>query len=387
MSTEDGVVDAELMEVGEVLPAVRPGAEPAPAGGRPLVDQHTVLYPGQVPALPGEGPQYSEADFYVSQDTAERDQRKGAANTRINRTSRMRQFEEWCAAAGRVAVPCTTATYTEYGNDLIRQGLKATSISTYMSLIMSAQPPGRRPDPTRFREHLATYRREQPRAQRRKQSGPVRLPHLVAMLATCDERHPVGMRDAALLACGYGLLGRRIELADLEIQDVTVTDGEVAVFIPKSKTDQDAEGVVVRIADRADLRPVARMRAWLDMLRALGVRRGPLFRALTVAGTLQSRVQATVRGEALTGAAVNEIVKRRAVMAAVPGAEKITAHGLRAGPTTDLAAAGVRGKTLNRRGRWTDESRIPEAVYVRLADDEDGDPLAKVPVFPPAAGS
>lgn len=381
MSDDGEVVDAELVGDGDRLPAVRPTAEPVPVpAGRPLVDQHTVLYPGQLPAQPGEGPAYSERDFYVSPDTAARDQRRGAENTRYNRGRRMEAFKEWCAAAGRVAVPCTTATYTEYGNELIRQGLKATSISTYMSLIMSAQPPGRRPDPTLFREHLTTYRRENPRGNRKKRATPIRLPHLMAMLATCDERHPIGIRDAALLSCGYGVLARRIELADLEVEDVTVTDTEVVVFFPKSKTDQEAEGATVRIKDRPDLEPVRRMRAWLDMLRAFGVRRGPLFRALTVAGTLQSRTVATARGDFLTGQAVNEIVKKRARLAAIPGAEKATAHGLRAGPTTDMAAAGVRGKALNRRGRWADDSRIPETVYVRMAEDEEGDPLEAIPV-------
>lgn len=379
---DDEVVDAELVPDSEALPAVRAaGAVAPPTGPRPLVDFHTVLYPGQLPAQPGEGPQYSEADFYVSQDTADRAQRKKAENTRINRDALMERFKAWCAQGGRVAVPCTTATYTEYGNHLIRQGMKASTISTYMSLIMSAQPPGTRPDPTLFREDLATYRRENPRRAKKKRSPALRLPHVVAMIGTCDERHPIGIRDAALLACGYGTLSRRIELADMEIEDVEVTDAEVIVYFPKSKTDQAAEGATVRIKDRPDLEPVRRMRAWLDLLRALGVRSGPLFRALTVAGTLQSRAVASRRGLALTGAAVNEIVKKRARLAAVPGADKVTAHGLRAGPTTDMAAAGVRGKRLNRRGRWTDESRIPETVYVRMAEDEEGDPLDQVPVY------
>jgi integrase len=383
----DEVVDAELVEDGEVLPAVRPADTVALSPAvRPLVDFHTVLMPGQQPAMPGEGPQYTERDFRVSEDTAARDSRKKAENTRINRDALLERFEAWCAETGRVASPCTTATFTEYGNELIRQGLKATSISTYMSLIRSAQPAGMRPDPSLFREHLATYRRENPRRSKKKRSTALRLPHVMAMIGTCDERHPIGIRDAAMLACGYGTLSRRIELADMEIEDIEVTDTEVIVYFPKSKTDQAAEGDTVRIRDRPDLQPVARMRAWLELLRALGVRTGPVFRALTVAGTLQNRASASRRGVALSGEAVNAIVKRRARAAAVPGADKVTAHGLRAGPTTDMAAAGVRGKRLNRRGRWADESRIPEVVYVRMAEDEEGDPLDDVPIYrPPGA--
>jgi hypothetical protein len=84
---------------------------------------------------------------------------------------------------------------------------------------------------------------------------------------------------------------------------------------------------------------------------------------------------------------VNAIVMRRAASAGVEGAEKMTAHGLRAGPTTDLAKAGVRGRRLNRMGRWADDSRIPEVVYVRLAEDEEGDPLSEIPLHKPTEPS
>lgn len=381
---EAEVVDAELVDDDYHLPAL-PALRGVPAA-RPLVDQHTILRPGQAFPSTADQPTYTQADFEVSADTAARDGRRGAANTRRTRDSAVRLFQQWCEREGRVAYPCTTATFTEYGNHLIRQGLKPSSISTYMSLIRGAQPPGKRPDPSVFREHLATYRRENPRQNRKKQSPPIRLHHLVAMLATCDERHPIGVRDAALLSCGYGILARRSELADLLIEDVTVTDAYVAVYIAMSKTDQEADGEIVRIPDRPDLQPVRRMRAWLEMLRALGVTRGPLFRALTSAGTLQSRVAASVRGDHLTGEAVNDIIKRRARQAGVEGADKVTAHGLRAGPATDLARANVRGKRLNRAGRWADNSRIPETVYVRLADDEEGDALSKIPVYQPSKG-
>lgn len=378
----EGVVDAELVD-DDLLPAVVHPVAPV----QPLIDQHTILRPGQPVPTAADRPTYSRADFEVSQDTADRSDRAGAANTRRNRDYRIAAFETWCAAQGRVARPCTTATFTEYGNHLMRQGLKANSIRTYMSLIRGWQPIGAKPDGSLLKENLATYRRENARSIRKKQSLPIRLAPLMAILATCDEHHPIGIRDAALLSCGYGILARRSELADLLIEDVTVTDTHVIVFIAMSKTDQEAEGETVRIPDRPDLQPVARMRAWLNVLRSLGVTRGSLFRALTRAGTLQNREGAILRGERLTGDAVNAIVKRRAAAAGVEGAEKMTAHGLRAGPTTDLAKAGVRGRRLNRMGRWADDSRIPEVVYVRLAEDEEGDPLSEIPLHKPTEPS
>lgn len=371
------VVDGELVPDGERLPAVRAG-EPL----RPVVDRHTVLAPGELPALAGDGPTYTEADFYISQDTADRSKRAKAANTRRNRKYVVDRFEAWCAEQGRVARPCTTATFTEYGGHLIRQGLKATSISAYMSHIRMWQPIGQRPDATLFREQLATYKREKPRKNRKKQSPPIRLPGLMAMLATCD-RSPTGLRDAALLACGYGTLARRIELADLLIEDLAITDTRILVDFVIDKTHQDGDLPPTAIPDRADIRPVQRMRDWLEMLAALGARSGPVFRALTVAGTLQSRDTASERGQHMTGEAINAIIKRRALAAGVEGAAKMTAHGLRAGPTTDLRKAGVTGKRLNKIGRWAEDSRMPETVYVRFGEDEEGDPLSQIPLYHP----
>src|SRR5690349_5095963 len=102
---EDEVVDAELVD-DELLPAVRPAVALAPGvAGRPLVDFHTVLMPGQQPAMPGDGPQYTEADFRVSEDTAARDARKKAENTRLNRDALLERFKTWCAETGRVDSP------------------------------------------------------------------------------------------------------------------------------------------------------------------------------------------------------------------------------------------------------------------------------------------
>ena len=374
MTEPEEVVDAELVD--DHLPALRPDVAPA----RPVVDQHTILVPGELPALAGEGPTYTETDFYITEDTAARAKRSKAANTRRNRDYTVERFETWCHEQGRVAKPCTTATYTEYGAHLIRQGLKATSISAYMSHIRTWQPVGQRPDATLFRDQLATYRREQPRSNRRKQSDPIRLPELMAMLATCD-RSPAGLRDAALLACGYGTLARRIELADLLIEDLTITDTRILVDFVIDKTHQDGDLPATPIPDRPDIQPVQRMRDWLAALAELGAKRGPVFRALTREGRLQARSLATQRGDHMTGDAINAIVKRRATAAGLKNAAKMTAHGLRAGPTTDLRKAGVTGKRLNKAGRWADDSRMPEIVYVRYAEDEEGDALSQIPIY------
>ena len=56
----------------------------------------------------------------------------------------------------------------------------------------------------------------------------------------------------------------------------------------------------------------------------------------------------------------------------------MTSQGVRAGAATDLAEAGVRGKALNRAGRWREDSHTAEEVYVRPLDGEQPNPFAAV---------
>jgi integrase len=372
VTTPEVILDAELVDDG-ALPAVRPDAAP-----RFLVDKHTVLAPGQLPPTEADRPAYSEADFRVSQRTIELNQGSVPDNTKANRDSVGRAYRAWCARAGRVAVPCTTATYTEYGTHLMEQGHKTSTIRTYMAHVMALQPKGDRPDPSLFRDNLKGYRAENPRANRTRRAYPLQLPHVVAMTDACDPTTAIGRRDAALIVLGYRFLARRIEAADLLIEDLTIGERTITVYLPKDKTHQDEDQEIV-LHDHPALQLVARIRAWLADLAQLGVTSGPLFRALTKTGRLASRHHATARGDALRGNTVNDIIKQRFAQARLDsGGKPVTAHGLRAGAATDLAEAKVHGKDLNAAGRWAENSRIPETVYVRPARDRSFDPFKDV---------
>ncbi|MFC5956786.1 hypothetical protein ACFP51_20605 [Streptomyces pratens] len=115
-------------------------AEEPPA--RPRVDANTVLRPGQaVPTTADPETRYTERDLYVSEETA-----RILDESDPGDSGPMRTFKAWCAEQGRVAVPCTTATFTEYSRHLMQRGLKVATIKNYMSLIRTAMPAGKKPD-------------------------------------------------------------------------------------------------------------------------------------------------------------------------------------------------------------------------------------------------
>lgn len=73
------------------------------------------------------------------------------------------------------------------------------------------------------------------------------LDALRAMVAACDVATAAGLRDRLLLVLGLALMGRRSELAALQLDDVTETPEGLEVRVRMSKTDQDAVGETIAI--------------------------------------------------------------------------------------------------------------------------------------------
>lgn len=374
MAPDLEVVDAELVD-DDHLPAV---VQPAPAV-RPVVDRHTILYPGQNLPTEAEQPRYTERDLYVSTETAHRLEHQAAPkNTSNNYTSQRRIFERWCTEQGRVARPCTTATYVEYVAHLIRLERSPNAISAAMSAVRTWQPEDKKPGTAQARGILNEYKKDWGKRNRIRKAPAITRPMLEAMVDTCDLGHPIGLRDRCALLIGRAALNRRSELADLQISDVEVEDDGIAEWVGHSKNDQEAKGEETFVpSDPDDPRydPVAAVRDWLNCLHRMGVHNGPLLRALTSAGTLQNRDAATERGDFIRGDAVNDWVRSRAYKAGLPNWQKITSHGLRRGGAQEIADA---GGDPTKQGRWKPGSSVVKREYLDRAQSRAENPWLQV---------
>jgi hypothetical protein len=134
-----------------------------------------------------------------------------------------------------------------------------------------------------------------------------------------------------------------------------------------SKTDTGAKGEDVDIprALAPDIDAVAVIRSYLDGLNQRGVTSGPFLRRIDRWGNL---------GETLTPDGINHIIKTIARAANLTDAERITAHGLRAGGPTDAAERGVPVPFIAEHGRWSKNSS-QVLTYVRPADRRRNNPL------------
>ncbi|MGA5374483.1 tyrosine-type recombinase/integrase [Streptomyces griseoincarnatus] len=367
----------------------------APAAGLPLVDQHTVLMPGEaIPTTGDPRTTYTDRDLYISEETAQAIREADAEGSPQRRTA-MRLFEAWCAEQGRVAKPCTTATYTEYGRHLMAKGLKASTIRHYMSLVRTSMPVGKKPDNSLYLALLAQYRRKNKRALRRKEAFPLTLSYLVPMMEKAEaDGRPIGWRDAAMFAFGYRFLGRSAEDVGLDLEDVTILDDRVLVWLAEDKTHKGEEQTIP-LHDRPDLNLVFRLRRWVGYLEQQGVTTGPLFREVLRSGkvaTPETRATkgggATKRGNYLRPQTVNDRVKLWFTAAGLKSdGRPVSSHGLRAGGATDLGASGATDEELWEAGRWRRAHPSPVSGMYARPRTPTGDVFQRVPVHDPTVAA
>ncbi|PQJ26733.1 hypothetical protein BSZ35_19270 [Salinibacter sp. 10B] len=144
------------------------------------------------------------------------------------------------------------------------------------------------------------------------------------------------LRDRALLLVGWTGALRRSELVALTIEDVQFIEGEgVNVYIRKSKSDQEAEGLVngLPYGSNKETCPVTALRQWIQAAEkeVEGPFEGDIFRRF-------------YRGEsigesAMTAQYVSKVLKRHAESAGLDS-EEYSAHSLRAGFITQAIRAG-----------------------------------------------
>lgn len=168
---------------------------------------------------------------------------------------------------------------------------------------------------------------------RERQAAPVQLRDLdavdrwaAAAIAKADASgdRPTSLRarrDRALILLGFWRGFRSDELLRLQIEAITVVPEQgMRLYLPRSKSDRQAAGVVHALPALSRLCAVAAVRDWSAVA---GLAEGPLFRAIDRYGS--------VRPRALHANSVIGVLRRAFVAAAVPEATQFTSHSLRRG--------------------------------------------------------
>lgn len=280
-------------------------------------------------------------------------------------------FTAWCAERGRVPMPATAQTLTEYVTHLTtapsaRTGhpLGPSSIERALAAIRTMHNAADTPPPqtkgarkvlSGYREYLATT--HHPAAQPRK-ADPAVPDALRAMLAVIDRTTLAGMRDAALLLLGYACAARVSELAALDIGDVRETEDGLLVTVYRRKIKTFTE-VAVPYGGNPATCPVRAVRALRTAMAADGHTTGPLLIRIDRHGNIgvplirKGRPIGDPAGR-LTADGVADIVIRIANRAGLQG--RWTGHSLRRGFATAARRAGATLERIGRHGGWKDGS-------------------------------
>ena len=202
---------------------------------------------------------------------------------------------------------------------------------------------------------------------------------LEKVLAACDKTL-LGLRDAALLAVTYDLLGRRSEVVALDVGDLKFHKaGDGVATIRRSKTDQVAEGQMLFL--RVDT--CRRVQRWLSTAQ---ITEGALFRSLrgfaSTGRTLAGRKR-------LPSAEVATIIRRRVAKAKVfdgMGLSELeidarirafSGHSLRVGASQDMVSAQLQDADILNAGRWKSLTMLTRYTRAQRAGRSAGAKLAR----------
>lgn len=372
MRDNDEVVDAELVDDTDHLPAVRPDST--------------------TPALPDD---VDDPDAWLS-DQAREDVNAGIAdNTRAGYKGDMDRFATWCATVNRRPMPAAPQTVTEYMSHLKRTPRPRTkkpygpnSMDRIIASIRSAhraaglQPP----DTMAARKVVVGYRaqlsdRKDPAARPQKASPADRDVIRIA-LAELDRSTLQGMRDAAVMLLGHAVASRGSELQPLDWPGsfAELPDGglRVTVYRKKRKKWQDID---IPLDPDPELCTVSAVRALVAELAHNGHTAGALFLRMDRWGYLAPPM--TRHGEPIgdpegrmTIEALSDIIQRSIERTGLPG--RWRSHSTRRGFVKTSRKANVDIVRIGRHGGWDDGSKALIG-YVEEEDAEgDDNPLAQI---------
>jgi site-specific recombinase XerD len=268
-----------------------------------------------------------------------------ADNTRRAYASDWEHFAAWCGGHGLEPLPASPGTVAAYLTDHAGS-LKVSTLGRRLAAIRSAHQQAGTTlnlDSQAFKDVWKGIRREHQTRPNKKRA-----------LVTADLRKTVtalpesiiGIRDRALLLVGFASALRRSELAALVIGDgghsVTFTDNGLLIELGKSKTDQEAQGVIIGVpfGSHAETCPVRALKAWLEVA---GIEQGCIFRPVTRHGHIGNHAMST----SAIATAIKRAVFRSALAEGLSQkdayalADTVAGHSLRAGFITAADAAGA----------------------------------------------
>lgn len=302
---------------------------------------------------------HPSTDFYEQLSESARD-RLGKTIPEETRRAYEREWKNWlrwCAVHGVCPLPASEAAFVNWVDDRISARNGHMCIAHGIAAVRFVHATAGYEDSPRSKRAWSlqrNYRKDRlDEGWRPTKSATVSVEEFRRMVATLPDNKPPGIRDRAILAIGLSGMFRRSNIMRLDVGDVLPTEwGDFQLTITRSKRDQAAAGRTRTIPPGSDplSDPVSLLTAWLDVLSEHGIVDGPLFRAVSRAGNIQSR--------RMNPEWVRRVVKKAAADAGLRSIKlrPYRAHTLRSSGVTVARAAGMPWDLIKEQGDWSDRS-------------------------------
>ena len=270
-------------------------------------------------------------------------------NTRKAYRSAIRQFEKW---GGRL--PSDRDTVVHY---LLARAkslnprtldLHLTAISQwhhYQGLIDPVSDP-------LVRKTMEGVRRTQ--GQPKRKAKALRLEHIAQMVNHLRQLPDTKkkQRDIALVLTGFFGAFRRSELVAIQIGDLVWEPEGLLIKLPRSKTDQQATGLVRALPFGAPgCCPATAMRNWIESIE---INEGPIFRPINRWDKVQPK--------ALNSGAINELLKTLGNACQFDFVSDLSSHSFRRGLSTSAARERVDFELIKKQGGWKSDATVWEYI-------------------------
>ncbi len=271
-------------------------------------------------------------------------------NTRKAYRSAIRQFEKW---GGRL--PSDRDTVVRY---LLARAeslnprtldLHLTAISQwhhYQGLIDPVSDP-------LVRKTIEGVRRTH--GQPKRKAKALRLEHIAQMVNYLRQMPDTKkkLRDIALVLTGFFGAFRRSELVAIQVKDLVWEPEGVIIRLPRSKTDQQATGLVraLPFAENPVCCPATAMTKWMD---TADIPTGALFRPVNRWDQVQDKH--------LNPGAINDLLKTLGSACQFDFVPDLSSHSFRRGLSTSAGREKIDFQLIKKQGGWKSDATVWEYI-------------------------
>ncbi len=277
-----------------------------------------------------------------------------AKNTNIAYKGDIEDFMKWALKRGVESIPCSPLHFAEYlvecskvskVNTVKRRASGVSYLHRQSGYLGKDNP---REDPLIKETIRLIARRERETPIKKSKELTPELIRAIVTLCKEDENTVKGVRDRALILIGFSSAMRRSNLSKIKIEDIDFVIQGLEINIPFSKTDQQGQGHVCRLAHGQvpATCPVTAMRDWLLLS---DIRDGFIFCAVNKSGKI---------GTVLSGQAVWRIVKARLKELGRADWDDFGGHSLRSGFASTAAENGASIQAIKSQGGWKRDATL-----------------------------